>query len=102
MAQETKLDVKEILIRLAKLQSDVEYIKSNIGTDKNLDWSDCSESYSNLDMNFRLVMDHEIGHVLGFGHDDDPNSIMFGRPFGNLSVSCKGSENWDYHKPNKK
>ena len=47
MAQETKLDVKEILIRLAKLQSDVEYIKSNMETDKNLeaemtDWEEAS------------------------------------------------------------
>ncbi|MBS3077510.1 hypothetical protein J4233_04530 [Candidatus Pacearchaeota archaeon] len=30
MAQEMNLDVKEILTRLARLQADVEYIKSNM------------------------------------------------------------------------
>ncbi len=40
---------------------------------------------------FELVITHELGHGLGFGHTDDSSSLMFANccaPFNGLDVTC--------------
>lgn len=42
---------------------------------ENANWQDCSGTTSGID--FLKVYEHEDGHVLGYGHSQDKNNIMY-------------------------
>jgi hypothetical protein len=47
---------------------------------------DCLSSY-----NYELMLTHEMGHGLGFGHVSDPNALMYANcchPHNSLDISC--------------
>jgi hypothetical protein len=50
---------------------------------------DCSTSPLNLKNVQRNLIAHELGHILGLGHNNDPTTLMCGRP-----ATCRPD---DYH-----
>lgn len=57
-------------------------------------WSDCSGKFDGIKHSIFLVSSHESGHVLGFDHTDNRNSIMYNRQY-----LCAHEQSFDYELP---
>jgi peptidoglycan hydrolase-like protein with peptidoglycan-binding domain len=56
--------------------------RGNIYFNKDILWYD-RRSRTNIPVDFITIAAHEIGHMLGLYHTDNPNALMFAEPFHN-------------------
>lgn len=62
------------------------YTDGSVVISNTLDWSqDGNLSTAQAERSFKRVILHEIGHLIGLGHSDNPVSLMYANPYNEIS-----------------